>query len=229
MAKHDKRLTRKEIKEDKVAEFLVQAVEYARLHSRRILGVVIVLGIIALVAMFAVRQRAAAEVEAQAMLARATLELKQGNFTGALQGYASIRERFRGTWSYSDATFFSADAHFGTARYDSAMVFFEQYLNERKRRPGFTVSAELGVAQCLEELGRYADAAERYLKVEREHSDDPLAPDALFGAARCYQLAGDLKQAETAYKNLIDAYPDSRQANLAKMPLLEIQAKLENT
>jgi TolA-binding protein len=229
LAKHDKRLTRRQIKEDKVAEFLVQAAEYARQHSRRILGVVIVLGIIALVAVFATRQRAAAELEAQNVLARATLDLKQGNFSGALQGYATVRDRFRGTWGYSDATFFSADAHFSTGRYDSAMVFFEQYLNERKRRPGFTVSAQLGVAQCLEELGRYGDAAESYLKVQREHSADPLAPDALFGAARCYQLAGDLKQAETAFKDLIDRYPESRQANLAKMPLLEIQAKLENT
>ena len=229
MAKHDKRLTRKEIKEDKVAEFLVQAAEYARVHSRRILGVLIVLGVVALVVVFAMRQRAAAELEAQTMLARANLDLKQGNFSGALQGYATIRERFRGTQGYSDATFFSGDAHYGTGRYDSAMVFFEQYLNDSKRRPGFTVSAQLGVAQCLEELARYGDAAESYLKVQREHSDDPLAPDALFGAARCYQMAGDLKQAETAYKDLIDRYPDSRQANLAKMPLLEIQARLENT
>ena len=229
MPKHDRKLTRKEIKEDKVAEFFLKVVTYCRQHSRRIFGAVIVVCIAALVVTFAMRQRRAAELEAQTMLARANLDLKQGNFTGALQGYATILERYRGTWSYSDATFFTADAHFGTGRYDSAMVFFESYLSESKRREAFTISAKIGIAQCNEETGRYKEAADGYLKVQREHPEDPLAAEALFGAARCYQLAGDLGQAEASYKQLIELYPESRQAGIAKMPLLEIQAKLENT
>lgn len=229
MAKQQKRLTKKEMKEDKVADFFLAVANYAQRNSRRITGVMVVIAIVAMIFTLAMRQRRAAELEAQTMLARATLDLKQGNFSSALQGYAGIMDRFRGTRGYSDALFFSADANFSTGRFDSAMVFFEKYLSQKKRRPVFTVSAELGVAQCLEELGRFIDAAAGYLKVQREHAEEPLAPDALFGAARCYDLAGDLKQAETIYKELIDRYPKSRQANLAKMPLLEIQAKLENT
>jgi TolA-binding protein len=229
LTKRDRKLTRKEIKEDKVAEFFLKAVVYCRQHSRRIFGAVIVVCIAALVFTFAMRQRRAAELEAQTMLARANIDLKQGNFSGALQGYATIMDRYRGTWSYSDATFFAADAHFGTGRYDSAMVFFESYLNEGKRRDAFTISAQIGIAQCNEEMGRYKDAADSYLKVQREHAEDPLAAEALFGAARCYELAGDLGQAEAAYKQLIDRYPNSRQAGIAKMPLLEIQARLEKT
>lgn len=229
MAKHDRKLTRKEIKEDKVAEFFLMVVVYCREHSRRIFGAVVVVCIAALVFTFAMRQRRAAELEAQTMLARANIDLKQGNFAGALQGYATIMDRYRGTWSYSDAAFFAADAHFGTGRYDSAMVFFESYLNEGKRRDAFTISAKIGIAQCNEEMGRYKEAAESYLKVQREHAEDPLAAEALFGAARCYELASDLGQAEAAYKQLIELYPNSRQAGIAKMPLLEIQAELENT
>jgi TolA-binding protein len=227
--KHDKKLTKREIKEDKVAEFFLHAADYTRRHSKRIMGVVIVICIGALIFTFALRERRAAELEAQTMLARANLDLRQGNFRGALQGYATILDRFRGTWSYSDATFLAADAHFNAGDYDSAMVFFQSYLDQRKRRETFTVSAKVGVAQCLEQMDRYKDAAESYLKAQREHPEGPLAPDALFGAARCYAMAGDLRQAEISYKDLIERYPKSRQANLAKMPLLEIQAKLENT
>lgn len=232
MAKQQKRLgklTRKEIKEDKVADFFLALANYSRQHSRRITGVAIAVLIVALVITVAKRERRAAEIEAQTMLARANLDLKEGNFSSALEGYASILERFRGTWGYSDAVFLSADANFGTARYDSAMVFFEKYLNLKKRREPFTVSSKVGIAQCLEQMEKYSDAAESYLKVQREHPADPLAPDALFGAARCFELASDLREAETAYKDLIALYPKSRQATLAKMPLLEIQAKLENT
>jgi TolA-binding protein len=229
VAKQQKRLTRKEIKEDKVAEFFVQAATYCREHSRRIWGVAIAVLVVAAISMLVVRQRQAAELDAQTLLANANLYLKQGDYSGALQNYATIRERFRGTWSYADATFLSAGANFAAGRYDSALVFFEGYLGQGKRREAFTASAKLGVAQCLEEMGRFGEAAENYLKIQREHMEDPLAPDALFGAARCYELAGDLRQAEAAYKDLMERYPKSRQANLAKMPLLEIQAKLEKT
>jgi len=229
LARQQKRLTRKEIKEDKVTEFFLAVAQYTREHSRRIWGAALVVIIIAGVSMLVIRQRRGAELEAQGMLANANLYLKDGNYSGALSGYANVMERFRGTWSYSDATFLSGAASFDAGRYDSAMVFFQSYLDQKKRRDIFNVSAQLGVAQCLEELGKYRDAADNYLKVQREHPDDPIAPDALFGAARCYQNAGDLKQAESAYQDLVTRYPQSRQANLAKMPLLEIQAKLENT
>jgi TolA-binding protein len=229
VAKQQKRLTKKEIKEDKVADSLLAVANFTRAHSRQITGVMIGILVVALIFTVARRQQRAAELEAQGLLARANLELKQGNYSSALQGYATVLERFRGTWAYSDAIFLSAGADFGTARYDSAMVLFEQYLGLKKRRDAFTVSAELGMAQCLEQMGRYGDAAESYLKVQREHPESPLAPDALFGAGRAYELAGNLERAEATYKDLIDRYPKSRQATLAKMPLLEVQAKLEKT
>jgi TolA-binding protein len=229
LAKHRKRLTKKEIKEDRVAEFFLETVTYARDNSKKIGGIVVVVVIAALVVTAAMRQRRAAELEAQGWLARANIDLKQGNITSALQSYSTLMDRYRGTWSHSDANFFAANAHFYTARYDSAMVLFQRYLSLKKRRYEFTVSANLGIAQCLEQLGRYQEAAESYLKVQREHPDSPQAPDALLGAARCYELSGDLRPAENAYSELLEKYPDSNQANLARMPLLEIQAELENS
>jgi TolA-binding protein len=229
LVRHRKRLTKKEIKEDEVAEFFMETGQYVREHAKRIAGVVIVALIAVLIVTVAIRQRRAAELEAQSWIARANLDLKQGNVGGAIQSYSTVMDRFRGTWGHSDANFFTANAHFMTGRYDSALVLFERYLNLKKRREEFTISSKLGVAQCLEQIGRYGDAADSYLKAQREHPDSPFAPDALLGAGRCYELAGDLNLAENTYGELIDRYPDSNQANLARMPLLEIQAKLKNT
>ena len=229
MAKHRKRLTKKELKEDKVAEFFMEGAQYVRDNAKKVAGVVVLAVIVALIATIAMRQRRAAEIEAKSWMARANLDLKQGNVSSALQAYSGIMDRFRGTWSHSDATFFTANAQFATGRPDSALVLFEQYLGLKKRREEFTVSAKQGIAQCLEEAARYRDAAESYLKVQREHPDSPLAPDALLGAGRCYELAGDLRLAESTYSELVELYPDSNQANLVTLPLLEIQAKLENT
>ena len=229
MAKHRKRLTKKELKEDQVAEFFMGTAQYIRDNAKKVAGVIILVVIAALVVSIAMRQRRAAEIEAKSWMARANIDLKQGNVSSALRAYSNIMERFRGTWSHADATFFAANAQFATGRADTALVLFERYLGLKKRREEFTVSAKQGMAQCLEESGRYSDAAESYLKVQREHPDSPLAPDALFGAGRCYELVGNLRLAESTYSDLVELYPDSNQANLAKVPLLEIQAKLENT
>jgi outer membrane protein assembly factor BamD (BamD/ComL family) len=225
--KHRK-LTKKEIKEDKVAEFFFGTMQYARENSKRIAGIVVAAVVVFLIVTVAIRQRREAAAEADVWVWRANMDLKAGNVGSAMQSYGAVIERYRGTWGHSDASFFLANAQFAVGRYDSALVLFEKYLNLGKRRSEFTVSSREGIAQCLEELGRYREAAESYVKVQREHPESPLAPDALMGAARCYRLAGDLRSAENAYNDLLELYPESSQATLAKMLLMETQARLEN-
>jgi outer membrane protein assembly factor BamD (BamD/ComL family) len=228
LARKKHKLSRQEIKEDKVAEFFVDAAQYARENSRRLAGLVLVVVVVAIVLAVALRERRAAQDEADVWVWRANMDMKAGNVGSAIQTYSAVLDRYRGTWGQSDATFFLANAEFATGRFDSAMVLFEKYLNLGKRRNEFTISSQEGIAQCLEELGRYGEAAEGYLKVQREHPESPVAPDALMGAARCYRLAGNLDAAEKAYSDLLEMYPDSSQAALAKMLLMETQAKLEN-
>ena len=228
MARKKHKLTRQEIKEDKVADFLIEAGRYIRENSRRLAGLALVVVVAVIILGLALRERRAAQDEADVWVWRANMDMKAGNVGSAIQTYSAVLDRYRGTWGQSDATFFLANAQFATGRYDSALVLFENYLNLGKRRSEFTVSSQEGIAQCLEELGRYGEAAEGYLKVQREHPDSPLAPDALMGAARCYRLAGNLEAAEGSYSDLLEMYPDSNQATLAKMLLMETQAKLEN-
>jgi tetratricopeptide (TPR) repeat protein len=228
LARKRHKFTRREIKEDKVAEFFTETAQYSREHSKRIAGIALVVVVAAVVVGLAIRERRAAEDEADVWVWRANMDMKAGNVGSAIQAYEAVIDRYRGTWGNSDASFFLANAQFAVGQYDSALVLFQNYLNLGKRRPEFTVSASEGIAQCLEELGRFQSAAESYLKVQREHPESPLAPDALMGAARCYRLAGDLKGAESAYSDLLEIYPDASQATLAKMLLMETQAKLEN-
>ena len=228
MARKHRKLTKQEIKEDKVAEFFLESAQYVRENAKRIAGVILVGIVVVIIVLVAARQRREAANEAGVWVWRANMDMKAGNVGSAMQSYSAVMERYRGTWGHSDATFFMANAQFAIGRYDSALVLFEKYLNLGKRRGEFTVSSKEGMAQCLEEMGRYRDAAESFLKVQREHPDSPLAPDALMGAARCYRLAEDLKSAEDAYNDLLEIYPDSSQSTLAKMLLMETQAKLEN-
>ncbi len=229
MAKRRRKLTKKEIKEDEVAEFFMSSGQFIKGHWKKFVGGIIVVVIAVAIWGTWKHEHGKAEAEAQTWLWRANLDMRSGKVGSAIQSYTNITERYRGTWSHSDATFFMANAQFSTSRYDSAMVMFEKYLNLGKRRDQFTISSEIGIAQCLEQLTRYDDAAQRYLKVQQEHPDSPLAPDALLGAARSYELAENLQMAESTYGELLDLYPDASQASIARIRRLEMQAKLETT
>jgi tetratricopeptide (TPR) repeat protein len=229
LARKRRKLTKRDIKEDEVAEFFMETVQYLRQNSKRILGIAIVAVVGVLITTMVMRQLRAAEREAQTWVSRANMELRSGNIASAIQSYEAVAERYRGTWGHSDASFFMANAEFAVGRHDTALVLFQRYLSLGKRRHEFTVSAKQGVAQCLEEMGRYTEAADGYRKVQREHPDSPLAPDALMGSARCYELAGDLAAAEKVYSELLEIYPDSYQSSLARLRLMETRAALENS
>jgi outer membrane protein assembly factor BamD (BamD/ComL family) len=225
LTRKGKKLTKKDLKEDEFAEFVGESVLYVKHHSRRIMGLLIVAIVIAVGVTFVIKQRRAAEIEAQTILSRGNFDLRQTNYAAALRTYAGIRQRYRGTWSAADATFFSANAYFASARYDSAMAFYNEYLNQGKRRDELTVSAKAGIAQSLEEQARYEEAANNFLRTQQEHPGDVLARDMLLGAARCFRLAGNLDRAIEVYDNLMELYPDSREAELARMQVLELEVR----
>lgn len=219
------KITKKDLKEDHFAEMVEDGFIYVKHHSRRIAGALIVIIVIAIGVTFSIRQRRAAEIEAQAILARGNFDFKQGNYQAALRTYSGIRQRYRGTWSAADATFFSANSYFASGLYDSSLVLYDEYLNQGKRRADLTVSAKVGIAQSLEQKGLYEDAANSFLKTQQEHPDNVLAKDALLGAARCFRLAGNLDRAIEIYNDLMDMYPDTREAELARMQVLELEVR----
>jgi tetratricopeptide (TPR) repeat protein len=219
------KITKKDLKEDHFAEAVGEGYFYVKHHSRRIVGALVIIIVVAVGVTFAIRQRKAAEIEAQAILARGNFDFKQGNYQAALRTYSGIRQRYRGTWSSADATFFSANAYFAAGLYDSSMALYNEYLNQGKRREDLTVSSKAGVAQSLEQKGLFEEAANNYLKTQREHPDNVLAKDVLLGAARCFRLAGNVDRAIEVYNELLELYPDSREAELARMQVLELEVR----
>lgn len=219
------KLTKHDLKTDEFADAVGESMIYVKHHSRRIIGLAIIVIVVAIGTTFVIRQRRAAEVEAQTILSRGNFDLKQGNYPSALRTYSGIRQRYRGTWSAADATFFTANAYFATGRYDSSMALYNEYLNQGKRRDDLTVSAKAGIAQSLEEKGIYAEAANSFLKAQQEHPDNVLARDLLLGSARCFRLAGNVARSIEVYNDLIDSYPDSREAELARMQILELEVR----
>lgn len=228
MPRYHKRFEKKEIKKDEFAETIEKALGVWETYGRQIVGVVLLVAIAAVIAVFAIRARKEAQLSAQTVLAKANMDAGSGNLSAALAKYADVIAKYRGTWAHSDAVFFAANAHFYSGSYDSAIVFYDRYLSLKKRRPEFTISAKVGKAQCFEETGRYKEALDYYLQVERENPENPLACDALLGAARCYRNLQEYDLAAKTYRELIEKHPESSEAEIARVFLLEVEAILES-
>ena len=86
-----------------------------------------------------------------------------------------------------------AKSYFDAGRYEEALAQYEEIA---KNPPdGFADIPAVGRAQCLEALGRYADAAAAFDAYAEANTNSYLRLTAQLGAARSFAQAGDKKKA----------------------------------
>jgi TolA-binding protein len=74
-----------------------------------------------------------------------------------------------------------------------------------------------GIGACLENLGRFEEAAEHYRQAAEKYSDLFSAPYALLDAGRNYLSAGKKDKARSVFEKIIEAYPKSGAVEEAKL------------
>lgn len=86
-----------------------------------------------------------------------------------------------------------AKSYFDAGRYEEALAQYEELA---KNPPdGFADIPAVGKAQCLEALGRFAEAAAAFDAYAEANTNSYLALTAQLGAARSFAQAGDKKKA----------------------------------
>ena len=124
------------------------------------------------------RRAAAAEVVSNAYTTE-ELEDATAKFKGAsVEGVLKLR---------------LAKSYFDSANYDSALEIYESL--EGKAPDGFADVPVVGKAQCLEALGKYADAAAAFDAFAEANPKSFLALTAKLGSARCVTQGGDRAKA----------------------------------
>jgi len=221
MLKAQKKLTRKQIKQDKFVTFYFKSQEFLTQHSKTILyaigGVILVSLII-----FVVKSKVA-ENEQNAMVE--LTKAKQRYFAADYEGVLPVLQNLIDTYSGSDGAdeglYYLANSYYFLKNYTEAQKYFEQFLDT-----GYSgileASAIAGVAACHEEQGEYEDAARQYGQAAAQFGDSFMAPQYLFNSARCYALSGKSDDALKALTNLIEKYADSALKPDAEILLSEL-------
>jgi len=110
--------------------------------------------------------------------------------------------------------------------FTNALIVWKKIIDGMQASANRLATVHFVSAACYEKLGDYAKAAEHYEKVVETRRDHDFAWKAQFMVGRCYEKlgkTGDISKLRanskttTAYRELLEKYPDCKAANAARI------------
>jgi len=203
-----RRLTKKELKQDRFVESTMSALSELRKHGTKI-GVGAVLIILLLIASFYYFQsKRRTALDAIADLSGAIALYSTGDFPNAIPRLENHLLRYGGTKSGAKALYFLANARYFQGNFDGALQDFKRFLERNPDDPLLSPSAQMGIAACYEQIEEWWEAAVGYEEVRKRYSESVLVPEALVSAGRCYEKLEEWDKAEQLYREVIENYPE---------------------
>ncbi len=216
-----RRITKKEMKEDKLVTTAFKLSEWFQKHLNQVLMVAGAVVLVALVVFFVFSSKARRSKKAAELLGKATLEFQAGNASQAVTDLQTVIQKYGGTKDAGHASFYLATAYFYGRDYGRAKATFQEFIKKYGDDPLLLASAQAGIAECDMESGEFEAAGDNFVQAVSLNPDGLLAPQYLFSAGRAYLKAGQKEKAKEVFSRLIDQYPDSEQASEAKQQLAE--------
>ncbi len=225
MLKPRKRLSRRQIKEDKFVTTYAKATKYINENSKLIFGGIVVIMLL-FIGLTAIRSsKRSAEEKASLELARAKTALESRDYESAVDILRRAVLDYSGSKSGKLATLYLADALYEQEEYTEARQYYQQFVDKMGKHKFFEKAGLAGIAACFEQSKEYNEAARYYERAAENHPNDTYAARYLLGAGRCYYLAGELESAKRVFNAIVDTYPNMPDTQQAEMYLGEISAK----
>ena len=208
-----KRITKKQLKEDKLITYSVKAKDWIEENQKFVLGgllaIVILIGAFFLISSSRKKAAAASSLE----LATAMQVYESRDYTNAISLFTDIVNSYKSTKSGKIARFYLAQSLYKTGEYTAAQEHFRKFASSFNQDDFIKRSALMGEAACLEQQDQFAEAAVKFERIATKYPEAPRAAQFYLRAARCYDLAGNSEKADMLYQKIIDDYPDSAEKN----------------
>lgn len=224
MLKPKRKLTRREMKEDKLVTFWFQALDFIQNHTREIaIGVAAVTVAIAVSAWHS-HQQEQNEESASVVLAKARAAYDNQQLDLAIKYFGEVVNSHENTSSAKLAMIMLGNAFMQEAEYQSAEEYYRKFLDNYGSDPLLSPAAAAGIAATYDERGEYAKAGELYEQAARKYAASYRAPELLMRAARCFRLVGDSDATLRVINLLLEKYPKSEVVEDAKLVKAEMQS-----
>lgn len=215
MLRSHKRLSKKELKQDRLVLLTAQAVEVLSREWPKILGTVVGVALVIAVALFIVHGRERSEQTAYETAIQALLN-DAPEAPDLLDRFVS---KYGGSSYAQEVLLELANYNFAQGNYMDAQARFQQFIDEYGKNPLYGFHAYNGLGGTYEELGNLSQAATTYEEFTRKFSDSPFMAHMLFSAGRAYFLAGDYAAAERNFSEIVTSYNESTEYEKASFYL----------
>lgn len=207
-----KRISKKQLKDDKFVDLVLVYGEKLRAHQRLILGGLLVLLLIVLGVNLAQRAQRSGSSEAQQAYSAALKKLELAMRNNDQKGYAEPLQAFQAVRSQYGRKDVGRWAIYGVAYcqeqmgdYQTAETGYREYLDAQPNGE-FALAARLGVAACNGSIGRVKPQADMLVEAAESGDVEKAQADAwLYQAAQIYLDAGYFDLARTNFERIKDS------------------------
>lgn len=206
-----KKITRKEIKEDRLVTTYYQAIGFFNENKSKIyLYTGILVGVIA-VALLYMNHKKSNNQDASAALAKvmdlyesgAYQEAIDGRASGNIQGLKSIVDEYGSTETGEIAKVYLANSYNMLGKTEDAFKYYDDYSGDNKL---FKASALAGEAGYYAFKNEYIKAANTYKEAAYTDKSNPMNADYLLKAGINYLSAGENENAQEAFETVKEEF-----------------------
>lgn len=209
-----KKLTRKEIKQDKLVELYYKSQNFFEENKNKILMYAGAVAVVIIAIILYSNYRSNQNEEAGTHLAKvmdlydmgAYLEAIEGMQDKKVIGLKKIVQDYGSTENGEIAKIYLANSYAGLGKTDEALKYYEDYSGDIDI---FQAAALAGQAGIKSAQGNYKEAAELYVKASRVSKTNVLNPDYLLQASINLIEAGDKDEAKDLLQTIKEQYKTS--------------------
>lgn len=214
MLQKKKKLSKKEIKEDKLLNFYKTAVIFFEKYKNKVFIYAGVLVAVAAIVYFYVNQKSESNEKAGLELSRIMPLYDQGAYLEAIEGrqgtniigLKKLVGDFSGSENGETAKIYLANSYAFLGNYDEAFKYYEDYSGSIDYFEAASLAGQAGYYAVKED---YEKAANLYLKASKISKINSQNPDYLLNAGIYYLKAGEKEEAKILFNRIKDDYATS--------------------
>ena len=214
MLQKKKKLSKKEIKEDKLLVFYKNAVVFFEENKNKVLTYAGVLVAVAAIVYFYVNQKSESNDKAGLELSRIMPLYDQGAYLEAIEGrqgtniigLKKLVEDYSGSENGETAKIYLANSYAFLGNYDEAFKYYEDYGGSIDYFEAASLAGQAGYYAVKED---YEKAANLYLKASKISQINSQNPDYLLNAGIYFLKTGEKEEAKILFNRIKDDYTTS--------------------
>ncbi len=209
-----KKLSRKEIKEDKLVTYYYSVENFFIKYKNKLLPYAGIIIIAVVAVYFYLNQKSESNEKAGIELSRIMNIFDQGSYLEAIEGkqgtnivgLKKLVEEYGGTENGETAKIYLANCYSYLGNYDEAIKYFEDYSGSIDY---FKSASLAGRAGYYASKNEYDKAADLYLEASRTSKINSQNPDYLLNAGIYYMKAGNKEEAKILFERIKEDYTSS--------------------